>query len=356
MQKLIFLLIATLILPSIALSNPLVGSWGWSKTNDTLVITFLDDSNFVLADNDQADGDGQPGIEVGTYTWNPSTGAFSATVTLDTNGEWGFSHSQNIENATVTGDTLAFTIVGEDVFELPRIASTSTSKKSVNITPIISLLLDDDPNENLPLIEGEWNINGLASGPGAPWWERGNMIVGPDGSFTASVTDNDGVSENPSGKLNISNTRILSSSGSPNFGGSLDLLNRVMVWTNTWTTGSPGTTELNVLTRQGESYSQSDLTGTWELNSLASGSGAPWWIRGAVTISADGSFSGLLEEYESDPDSASGIRNPGPGRRPWYRRRGHVPGVAQARQSGSTTKERVQYPYRVSARLRLLQY
>ena len=146
MQKLIFLLIATLILPSIALSNPLVGSWGWSKTNDTLVITFLDDSNFVLADNDQADGDGQPGIEVGTYTWNPSTGAFSATVTLDTNGEWGFSHSQNIENATVTGDTLAFTIVGEDVFELPRIASTSTSKKSVNITPIISLLLDDDNN------------------------------------------------------------------------------------------------------------------------------------------------------------------------------------------------------------------
>jgi PKD repeat protein len=119
-----------------------------------------------------------------------------------------------------------------------------------NITPIISLLLDDEPEGNSALLEGEWNINGLASGDGAPWFERGNMFVGSDGTFTGSVTVNDGISKNISGKFNLSNDRILSLVGNSNFGGSLDLLNRVMVWTDTWTTGSPGTTELKVSTRQ----------------------------------------------------------------------------------------------------------
>ena len=86
----------------------------------------------------------------------------------------------------------------------------------------------------------------------------------------------------------------------------MDLLNRFMVWTDTWTPGSPGTTEMKVLTRQGESYSQSDLTGTWEANSLVSGPDAPYWIRGTFPISSDGSFSVSLEEYQDDPHQASG--------------------------------------------------
>ena len=135
------------------------------------------------------------------------------------------------------------------------------------------------------------------------------MLVGSDGTFAGSVNDNDGISENISGKFNLSNDRNLSLANSPEFGGSMDLLNRVMVWTDTWTTGSLGTSMLGIFTKQGKTYSQDDLTGTWELNSLASGSGAPWWIRGPLTINSDGSFSGLLEEYKSDPDSASGTFN-----------------------------------------------
>ena len=53
-------------------------------------------------------------------------------------------------------------------------------------------------------------------------------------------------------------------------------------------------------------FMTADLAGTWEVNSLASGPGAPWWLRGAVTVNSNGSFSGTLDEYNSDPDMVSG--------------------------------------------------
>lgn len=45
-------------------------------------------------------------------------------------------------------------------------------------------------------------------------------------------------------------------------------------------------------------YTLADLSGNWEVNSLASGPGAPWWIRISLNIAADGSFSGT--ETDSD--------------------------------------------------------
>ena len=53
-------------------------------------------------------------------------------------------------------------------------------------------------------------------------------------------------------------------------------------------------------------FATEDLAGLWENNSLASGPGAPWWLRGPITITSNGSFSGTFEEYNSDPDGVSG--------------------------------------------------
>jgi hypothetical protein len=79
-----------------------------------------------------------------------------------------------------------------------------------------------------------------------------------------------------------------------------------MVWTDTWSVEDPGTTQLEVVTKKGNtSYSMADLEGQWDVHSLASGPGAPWWIRGTITIDADGSSSGTLEEYQDDPDHVS---------------------------------------------------
>lgn len=52
-------------------------------------------------------------------------------------------------------------------------------------------------------------------------------------------------------------------------------------------------------------YSQEDLTGTWTVNSLASGPGAPWWIRGAITINSKGKGTGLLVENTGGKDQVS---------------------------------------------------
>ena len=43
-------------------------------------------------------------------------------------------------------------------------------------------------------------------------------------------------------------------------------------------------------------YQQTDLQGTWEVSTLASGPGAPWWERAHATIASDGSFTAFTTE------------------------------------------------------------
>jgi len=94
----------------------LVGGWGGQSPDDTVVITFIDGSNFVFSQEGTVDEDGQSGIEVGTYIWDSATGNFAATITrADTNGEWGFSHPSPLV-ITVSGDTMSVTYP----FEEPR--------------------------------------------------------------------------------------------------------------------------------------------------------------------------------------------------------------------------------------------
>jgi len=162
-------------------------------------------------------------------------------------------------------------------------------------------------------LEGTWESNSLATGPGSPWWERGSYLIQDDGSFTGTSTDSNGSNQNLSGTFHISPTGIVTISiGAdpidPTFQGALDAGKTIMVATDTWDGGyQTGTSELKVFTKMGPAYSQEDLAGTWEVNSLASGPGAPWWLRGSVTVNADGSFSGTLNESNGTQDNVSGI-------------------------------------------------
>lgn len=70
----------------------LVGSWTVSGgDNEYAVITFMADGTYLIAEGDPADDSGKPGIEYGSYEWDPLTGEFSVTVESDTNGDWGLS-------------------------------------------------------------------------------------------------------------------------------------------------------------------------------------------------------------------------------------------------------------------------
>ena len=155
---------------------------------------------------------------------------------------------------------------------------------------------------------GEWHFNGLATGDGAPWWERGRVVIVEGGVVTGSGYYFDEQSSHPiQNTISISPEGILTqASGDTTFRGSLDTDKTILVGTSTWLSGSPNTTEFKIGVKIGSSYTLADLKGEWYINSLASGTGAPWWQHGKVVIDEDGNCFGIVDEYQSDPDTISG--------------------------------------------------
>ncbi|NOT33095.1 MAG: T9SS type A sorting domain-containing protein [Candidatus Eisenbacteria bacterium] len=155
-------------------------------------------------------------------------------------------------------------------------------------------------------LQGVWEFQSLASGPGAPWWERSRATIASNGSFIAHTNDISGGADTLQASLALSPSGVVTFAGSPAFRGVLDAGTTVLVGTDTWSSGSPGTTELRVGLKMGVGYALSNLSGPWELNIIASGPGAPWWERGRITVAADGNFSGTLTDHLGQPDASSG--------------------------------------------------
>ena len=127
-------------------TNPLVGSW----SNGVAAFTALSDGTYFEAEGFHEDpGTHQPGIERGTYTWNPVTGAFAFQVLEDTNGDWGLSDS-GITNVSVNG--ILIVITGADgpnipftrVADAPRISVIKNASNSLTIGMIGVLQASDD--------------------------------------------------------------------------------------------------------------------------------------------------------------------------------------------------------------------
>lgn len=137
-------------------------------------------------------------------------------------------------------------------------------------------------------LAGTWESNSLATGPGAPWWERSSATIQTNGALSYIGTDSNNEPSIGSGTLALSRTGVVTLRGKPAFRGNLDAGKTVLVVTDTWP--SDGTTELKVILKKAASYSQSDLAGRWQGNTLASGPGAPWWSKSSVTINADGTY------------------------------------------------------------------
>jgi hypothetical protein len=107
-------------------AQALVGAWAYGNTlnptsTGTGVMVFLDNGVYFHAESENVDdaANGVNGMERGTYTWNSTTNAFTATTLVNTNGQWGFSHDVP-PTITVSGDTLDI-----DGFSLTRITGTS---------------------------------------------------------------------------------------------------------------------------------------------------------------------------------------------------------------------------------------
>lgn len=94
----------------------IVGAWhmfdeGWDtepQDYDSNTLVFMADGTYMNADGvESVEGDsGVPGIEYGTYTWNPLTSRIEVEVQFDTNNTWGLSHFDL--PLTRLGSTLSF--------------------------------------------------------------------------------------------------------------------------------------------------------------------------------------------------------------------------------------------------------
>lgn len=164
----------------------LIGSWGGQDADKTVIINFLDSSNYVFSQQATAGGGGQSGIEVGTYTWNPATGAFSTTITgPDTNGSWGFSNPSPT-SVVVSGNTMTVTYPGEAPRTANRIVRSPNTLiggwrgQGADIGAVITFI------DNSNYIHSQY---GSPAGGGYTGIEVGTYTWDPTtGAFTSSVT------------------------------------------------------------------------------------------------------------------------------------------------------------------------
>lgn len=104
--------------------NPLIG--GWSIQSEDVYFAFSG-THYFMGQYSQADEAGEPGVEIGTYTYDADTKVINYATLVDTNSQWGLSHPCAVLNHEesndftcgpegraivqtfeVTGDTLTF--------------------------------------------------------------------------------------------------------------------------------------------------------------------------------------------------------------------------------------------------------
>jgi len=80
----------------ILLKNTIVGGWAFgdpSAPGTSIVAVFDADGTYYFAQDGPFDGGGRPGIEQGTYSWDPAGRVLAAThIAVDANGDWGLSN------------------------------------------------------------------------------------------------------------------------------------------------------------------------------------------------------------------------------------------------------------------------
>ncbi len=162
------------------------------------------------------------------------------------------------------------------------------------------------PTYALSDLAGDWELNIIASGPGAPWWERGRVTVAANGSFSGLLAESGGQTDPATGTFSLSPTGVITFSGSANARGALDAHKSVLVMTSTWTGFAAGTVDLAVGVKMAASYTLADLVGTWEVHSLATGPGAPHWTRTHLSVAADGGYVSSNSESNGGSGSSSG--------------------------------------------------
>jgi hypothetical protein len=185
-------------------TSPIVGAWSFGNAalaNDSGVVVFLPNGVYFEAEDGDSspttgDPSGQDGIEHGTYTWNPTTGVLTSSRTpapyVDTNGEWGLSHTSAQFTFRVSADGLTATVSNSpaDTFSIARVGAAAATPAIANYQGMWAV-----PN----LAEAGWGINFTHQGNivfaswftydagGKPWWLTMTAVQQSDGSFAGPI-------------------------------------------------------------------------------------------------------------------------------------------------------------------------
>ncbi len=153
-------------------------------------------------------------------------------------------------------------------------------------------------------IAGPWRLSQLTSGPSSPLWVRGPVAISQSGVLSGDLLDAYGETSPLSGIITLSNIGIADCVGCESeFEAAVDADMTVTVYSQTLGDGS---TDLGVLVSQGPSYSQSDMTGVWNFNLIGDGPLDYGWLRGAVAVAEDGTFSGDAQDSDGFTDPFDG--------------------------------------------------
>lgn len=99
-------------------ANSIVGTWtsgDRTKADDLSVMTFFNDFTYIMANDVQFSNTGHDGMERGTYNWIPSSGAFTYTTTVDTDGDVGLSGSSSgCDKVQVSNNVMTLTCPDPD--------------------------------------------------------------------------------------------------------------------------------------------------------------------------------------------------------------------------------------------------
>ena len=99
----------------ISSANSMIGAWAIGSGTEYSVLAFIDDTRYMIAHTNNSEPDAILGAtvpvsaEYGTYTWDTTSGAFTATMQGQSDGEGGLSNSRGNLTISVNLDKLTLT-------------------------------------------------------------------------------------------------------------------------------------------------------------------------------------------------------------------------------------------------------
>lgn len=106
----------------------IIGSWYLADLAEYIAVTFMADGTYMIAEGEEADAIGGPGIEYGTYEWDYLTGEITVEVETDTNGGWGLSEPHPGRMLTRSGNEILFTEIIDGVQESSTFAKATSAE------------------------------------------------------------------------------------------------------------------------------------------------------------------------------------------------------------------------------------